>query len=303
MSDRVTVKRALLSVSDKTGLVPFATALAKEFNVELVSTGGTAKALRDAGLTVKDVSELTGFPEMMDGRVKTLHPKVHGGLLAIRDNAAHAASMKEHEIGAIDLVIVNLYPFAATIAKPNCTFEDAIENIDIGGPSMIRSAAKNHHYVTVITDASSYDVVLGELRANAGSTTPATRLALAQKAFAQTGAYDVMIAGYLAQQINAEGQSPVACEANAPLPAALCGTYKLAQTLRYGENPHQPAALYVHTNHPGNEASVARATQHHGKELSYINLLDADAALSVVKEFSSPAACVVKHATPCGVGT
>ena len=301
MSDRVQVKRALLSVSDKTGLVAFATALANEFNVELISTGGTAKTLRDAGLAVRDVSDLTGFPEMMDGRVKTLHPKVHGGLLAIRDDAGHAASMREHGIEAIDLVVVNLYPFAATIAKPNSSFEDAIENIDIGGPSMIRSAAKNHHYVTVVTDASAYDAVLADLRAHAGATTLPLRRALAQKAFATTGAYDAMIANYLAMRALEDAKSPVA-HASESLPAALCGTYKLAASLRYGENPHQSAALYTNPGHPGKEASVARAVQHHGKELSYINLLDADAALSVVKDFATPAACIVKHATPCGVG-
>ena len=285
-TDLVPVRRALLSVSDKTGLVAFATALAREFNVELISTGGTAKALRDAGLAVKDVSEITGFPEMMDGRVKTLHPMVHGGLLAIRDDAGHAASMQAHGIEAIDLVVVNLYPFAETIAKPGCSFEHAIENIDIGGPSMIRSAAKNHWYVTVVTDAKAYDDVLVDLRANDGATTSRSRLKLAHAAFAQTAAYDAMIASYLAMHAADEAKSPVA-HVDPALPTALCGTYALAQSLRYGENPHQPAALYVNLNHPAKEASVARATQHHGKELSYINLLDADAALgAVVKEFA-----------------
>jgi phosphoribosylaminoimidazolecarboxamide formyltransferase/IMP cyclohydrolase len=294
MNDLVKVRRALLSVSDKSGLVEFATALSREFGVELVSTGGTAKALRDAGLSVKDVSDLTGFPEMMDGRVKTLHPKVHGGLLAVRDDPAHAKAMAEHGIGAIDLVVINLYPFEATIAKPDCSLEDAIENIDIGGPSMIRSAAKNHRYVTVVTEAGDYATVLDALRANAGSTTHALRAKLAQQAFATTCRYDGAIAKYLAEH----GQEK---STEFELPGKLKLSLTKKQSLRYGENPHQPAALYVGAN-PA-EASVAFAEQLFGKELSYINLLDADAALACVREFASPAACIVKHATPCGVGT
>lgn len=293
MNDLVKVRRALLSVSDKSGLVDFATALQREFGVELVSTGGTAKALRDAGLTVKDVSDLTGFPEMMDGRVKTLHPKVHGGLLAVRDDPEHAKAMAEHGIAPIDLVVINLYPFEATIAKPDCSLEVAIENIDIGGPSMIRSAAKNHRYVGVLTDAKDYATVLETMRANAGSTTPALRAKLALQAFATTHSYDGAIARYLDQQAE-----PVESK-GAHLPEQMQLSLTRKQSLRYGENPHQSAALYVGAKPPG--ASVAFAEQLFGKELSYINLLDADAALACVKEFSIPAACIVKHATPCGV--
>jgi phosphoribosylaminoimidazolecarboxamide formyltransferase/IMP cyclohydrolase len=297
--DLVPVRRALLSVSDKTGLVEFATALVKEFNVELISTGGTAKALRDAGLKVKDVSEVTGFPEMMDGRVKTLHPAIHGGLLALRDNEEHRAAMAVHGITPIDLVVVNLYPFAQTIAKPNVSFDEAIENIDIGGPSMIRSAAKNHRSVLVVTSPDRYEKVLGDLRKHSGSSCAKHRLAQAQRAFKHTGEYDAAIASYLAMHTADEAKSPIAHTGDV-LSKALCGTYTLQQSLRYGENPHQLAGLYVNPSHPAKEASVARAIQHHGKELSYINLLDADAALSAVKEFAQPAACITKHASPCG---
>jgi AICAR transformylase/IMP cyclohydrolase PurH len=504
--DLVPVKRALISVSDKTGLDAFATALVKEFNVELISTGGTAKYLRGLGLSVKDVSDVTGFPEMMDGRVKTLHPMVHGGLLALRDHPEHAAAMKQHGIQPIDLVCINLYPFEQTIAKPGVTFDEAIENIDIGGPSMVRSAAKNHRYVLVVTSPERYEKVLGDLRKHNGSSCAQHRRKMAQLAFAQTARYDRMIADYLEKQLEVPGkpqtgggparhlpfreegavavstvQAPppaqpsrsdadsgataraklvqrlVAAEPNLPnfmqdliyaqaltvngteaagftivpgvetdralqnvahvrqddspvevrqqavlalaelvkpcllqekdgalalgpagdnspdqqyclvtllrsegnvvavsavitrcvdeerayqrldamrliagfhemyqlrrkletvdvgssplhfegsgaLPATLRGHYTLQQSLRYGENPHQKAAVYVSHNHPQVEASVARAKQHHGKELSYINLLDADGALSAVKEFTDqPAACIVKHATPCGV--
>ncbi|MGN6724290.1 MAG: bifunctional phosphoribosylaminoimidazolecarboxamide formyltransferase/IMP cyclohydrolase [Tepidisphaeraceae bacterium] len=301
MSDLVQVKRALISVSDKTGLKEFATALVNEFGVTLLSTGGTAKFLRDAGLNVTDVSEVTGFPEMMDGRVKTLHPKIHGGLLALRDNPEHVAAMKAHDIEPIDLVCINLYPFEQTIAKPGVTFEEAIENIDIGGPSMVRSAAKNHGFVAVVTSPGQYEKTLGDLRKHGGRTCQTHRVKLAQAAFAHTGKYDGMIAGYLQTQLPDAGASPVNVQGES-LPAALCGNYAQQQSLRYGENPHQRAALYVNRAHPAKEASVARAKQHHGKELSYINLLDADAALSAVKEFKKPAACIVKHATPCGVG-
>lgn len=283
MSDLVAVKRALISVSDKTGLAEFATALVREFGVTLLSTGGTAKFLRDAGLEAIDVSDVTGFPEMMDGRVKTLHPKVHGGLLAVRDNPEHVASMKEHGIEPIDLVCINLYPFEQTVAKPGVGFEEAIENIDIGGPSMVRSAAKNHASVAVVTSPGQYEKVLGDLRKHAGSTCEKHRRKLAQQAFALTYAYDGAIAAYLADHVGDGarrwGPSP----------------------LRYGENPHQSAGLVRDT--PDGTASIAHATQHHGKELSYINVLDADAALACVKEFDGPAACIVKHATPCGVGT
>jgi len=296
MSDLVPVKRALISVSDKTGLAEFAKALHGEFGVQLISTGGTAKFLRDRGLSVTDVSDVTGFPEMMDGRVKTLHPRIHGGLLALRDNPEHAAAMKAHDIRPIDLVCVNLYPFEKTISKPGVSFEEAIENIDIGGPSMIRSAAKNHRFVLVVTSPDRYEKVLGDLRQHAGSSCGKHRLKQAQRAFAHTAEYDRVIAEYLAKQI-AEDSRPETSSA-ADLPSQLALRLHQQQPLRYGENPHQKAALYV--GRKPSEASVAFAKQHHGKELSYINLLDADAALGAVKEFNHPAACIVKHTTPCG---
>ena len=289
MVDLVSVKRALISVSDKANLAPFAKALAEEFGVQIISTGGTAKFLRQQALEVTDVSALTGFPEMMDGRVKTLHPRVHGGLLALRDNAEHVAAMKQHGIEPIDLVVINLYPFRQTIAKPGVRFEEAIENIDIGGPSMVRSASKNHAFVLIVTSPDDYEAVLAELRAHKGASTSQTRLKMAQKAFAHTADYDSAIANYLAQQAKVEDTGMV---------ISLCRK----QTLRYGENPHQKAGLYV-SGETCKEASVAFAKQHHGKELSYINLLDADGALAAVKELESPCACIVKHATPCGYAT
>src|SRR5688572_2123366 len=295
VSDLVPVQRALISVFDKTGLADFARALVDEFNVQLISTGGTAKFLRELGLTVTDVSDVTGFPEMMDGRVKTLHPKIHGGLLALRDNAEHVAAMHKHGIAPIDLVCINLYPFEQTIAKPNVTFDKAVENIDIGGPSMIRSAAKNHRSVLVVTSPERYDKVLGDLREHNGSTCGKHRLKMAQRAFATTSAYDARISEYLAAQL-----SPGATSAP-PMPDVLNASLRKLQDLRYGENPHQKAALYV--DRKPAEASVAFAKQLHGKELSYINLLDADAALSAVKELQTPTACIVKHATPCGFAT
>jgi phosphoribosylaminoimidazolecarboxamide formyltransferase/IMP cyclohydrolase len=281
------VTRALLSVSDKSGLVDFARALAAH-GIELISTGGTAKALADAGLKVRDVSELTGFPEMMDGRVKTLHPKVHGGLLAIRDDKAHAASMKEHGIAPIDLLVVNLYPFEATVAK-GAPFEDCIENIDIGGPAMIRAAAKNHNDVAVVVDADDYARVLAELKAHNGATTLTLRKALAQKAYARTAAYDAAISNWFAAEIRE----------TAPAYRAFGG--KLAQSLRYGENPHQTAAFY---RAPEQRFGVATARQVQGKELSYNNINDTDAAYECVAEFDpkrAPACVIVKHANPCGV--
>lgn len=286
--DLVQVRRALISVSDKTGLVEFASALVHEFNIEITSTGGTAKFLRDAGLNVVDVSQITGVPEMMDGRVKTLHPKIHGALLALRGDPRHLADMKAHGIEPIDLLCVNLYPFQQTIARPGVTFDEAIENIDIGGPAMIRSAAKNHRYVLVVADPQRYDKVLGDLRKHYGSSCAAHRLKQAQHAFALTAAYDTAIADYLAGPAE-----------SADLPQRIDLRLQRRQTLRYGENPHQQAALYA-DDRPSAEASVVRATQLHGKELSYINLLDADAALACVREFAAPAACIVKHATPCG---
>ena len=281
------VTRALLSVSDKAGLIDFARQLA-QFDIELVSTGGTAKALKDAGLRVEDVSELTGFPEMMDGRVKTLHPNVHGGLLAIRNNAEHAAAMKAHNIKAIDLLVVNLYPFEETVAK-GADYDDCIENIDIGGPAMIRAAAKNHGDVAVVVDTTDYAVVLDELTKHSGMTTLETRQKLAAKAYARTAAYDAAISNWFAATLKND----------APDYRAFGG--RLAQPLRYGENPHQTAAFY---RTPNVRAGVATAQQVQGKELSYNNINDTDAAYEAIAEFDPKrtAACViVKHANPCGV--
>lgn len=284
----VSIKRALLSVSDKSGIVELGAALAAA-GVELVSTGGTAKALRDAGLSVRDVSDLTGFPEMMDGRVKTLHPMVHGGLLAVRDNAEHAAAMAEHGIGAIDLVVVNLYPFAQTVAS-GADRDTVIENIDIGGPSMVRSAAKNHAFVTILTDPADYPELAGALAENDGATTPDFRKRMAAKAFAATAAYDAAIASWFAFADQQE-----------QFPARLVSAATLSSTLRYGENPHQAAALFIPDGNPG--TGVPQAAQVQGKELSYNNLNDADAALGLVAEFAAdqPAVVIVKHANPCGV--
>ncbi|MEJ0074136.1 MAG: bifunctional phosphoribosylaminoimidazolecarboxamide formyltransferase/IMP cyclohydrolase [Alphaproteobacteria bacterium] len=287
MPDLRRITRALLSVSDKTGLIEFARALSVH-GIELVSTGGTAKAIADAGLKVRDVSELTGFPEMMDGRVKTLHPKVHGGLLAIRDNADHAKSMKEHGIAPIDLLVVNLYPFEATVAK-GAAYDDCIENIDIGGPAMIRAAAKNHNDVAVVVDADDYARLLDELRAHGGATTLALRKSLAQKAYARTAAYDAAISNWFANEL---GEAETAYR-------AFGG--KLLQPLRYGENPHQSAAFY---RTPEQRFGVATMRQVQGKELSYNNINDTDAAYECVAEFNPTrtAACaIVKHANPCGV--
>ncbi len=286
MTDIQPVRRALLSVSDKTGLTEFASALAA-MGVELVSTGGTAKALRDAGLDVKDVADLTGYPEMMDGRVKTLHPAVHGGLLALRDDTAHVAAMDEHGIAPIDLLVVNLYPFEATVAA-GADYDTAIENIDIGGPAMIRAAAKNHGFVGVVVDVEDYDDVLAELREHSG-TRLAFRQRLAQTAYARTGAYDAAVSTWMAGAIGAEQ----------PRRRVFAGA--LQQGLRYGENPHQSAAFYVDGDAtPG----VATAVQHQGKELSYNNINDTDAAFRLVAEFApedGPACAIIKHANPCGV--
>ena len=281
------IRRALLSVSDKSGLVDLGQALAGH-GVELVSTGGTARALREAGLAVNDISDLTGFPEMMDGRVKTLHPKVHGGLLAVRDNPEHAAAMAEHAIGAIDLVVVNLYPFEATVMR-GAERDEIIENIDIGGPSMVRSSAKNHAFVTIVTDPADYDTLLGEM-AKGGATSLAFRKQMAAKAFAATAAYDSMISQWFAfadqQQL---------------FPQFLAVNGLAPVELRYGENPHQQAALYTPAgpHAPG----IAQAEQVQGKELSYNNYNDADAALELCAEFrgGDPAVVIVKHANPCGV--
>jgi phosphoribosylaminoimidazolecarboxamide formyltransferase/IMP cyclohydrolase len=281
------ITRALLSVSDKTGLADFARALAG-YGVELISTGGTAKALQDAGLKVTDVAALTGFPEMMDGRVKTLHPKVHGGLLGVRANKEHAAAMESHGIKPIDLLVVNLYPFEATVAK-GASFDDCIENIDIGGPAMIRAAAKNHADVTVVVEPADYEKVLSELALNSGMTTLELRQKLAAKAYARTAAYDAAISNWFADTLHD----------NAPDYRAFGG--KLLEALRYGENPHQSAAFY---RAPGERFGVATARQLQGKQLSYNNINDTDAAYECVAEFDPrrTAACViVKHANPCGV--
>jgi phosphoribosylaminoimidazolecarboxamide formyltransferase/IMP cyclohydrolase len=286
----IPIRRALLSVSDKTGLEELAQALARH-GVELVSTGGTAKALRDAGLEVRDVSELTGFPEMMDGRVKTLHPKVHGGLLSVRDDPAHQGAMEEHGIGAIDLVVVNLYPFERTVAS-GAARDEIIEQIDIGGPSMVRSAAKNHRYVAIVTDPGDYGALVEELDGNGGATRFDARKSLAAKAFAATAAYDAAIAGWFAHVD--QGQR---------FPARISIPAVKQAELRYGENPHQIAALY--TQAAGGVNGIAQATQVQGKELSYNNINDADAALELVAEFRDgpPTAVIVKHANPCGVAT
>jgi phosphoribosylaminoimidazolecarboxamide formyltransferase/IMP cyclohydrolase len=281
------IARALISVSDKTGLLDFATGLA-ERGVELLSTGGTSAMLREAGLTVRDVADVTGFPEMMDGRVKTLHPKVHGGLLALRDNAGHLVAMQQHGIEPIDLLVVNLYPFEATVAK-GADYDTCVENIDIGGPAMIRAAAKNHAHVAVVVDPEDYAKLLGDMDQHGGKTCPKFRRKLAQRAYARTAAYDAAVSTWLAGAI---GDA-------APRRRAFAGT--LAQTLRYGENPHQSAAFYTDGSV---RAGVSTAVQHQGKELSYNNINDTDAAFELVAEFDpaeGPACAIIKHANPCGV--
>jgi phosphoribosylaminoimidazolecarboxamide formyltransferase / IMP cyclohydrolase len=290
-----TIRRALLSVTDKTGLVEFAGALA-DFGVELVSTGGTAKALRAAGLSVRDISELTGFPEMLDGRVKTLHPRVHGGLLYIRGNAEHEAAVAAHGIEPIDMVVVNLYAFEKTAAQPGAAFGHLIENIDIGGPSMVRSAAKNFEDVAIVTRVADYAALTEELKANNGALGRATRWRLAKQAFATTAAYDAAIAGTLEQIAAAPAPLAPAALDTASLPATLRINMPMAQTLRYGENPHQRAALYS----DGSGLGVAGAKQFQGKELSYNNLVDLDACWELVQEFEEPAVIIVKHTNPCG---
>ena len=287
MTDQTPIRRALLSVSDKTGLIDLGKALSAR-GVELLSTGGSAKALREAGLTVKDVADITGFPEMMDGRVKTLHPMVHGGLLALRDNVDHVKAMTDHGIGPIDLLVVNLYPFEETVAK-GADYDTCIENIDIGGPAMIRAAAKNHGDVTVVVDVADYDTLLADMDRNGGATAPEFRRTLAQIAYARTAAYDAAVSTWLAG----------ALELEAPRRRAFAGTLK--QTLRYGENSHQKAAFYTDgSNRPG----VATAQQLQGKELSYNNINDTDAAYELVAEFDpaeTAAVAIIKHANPCGV--
>jgi phosphoribosylaminoimidazolecarboxamide formyltransferase/IMP cyclohydrolase len=297
------IRRALLSVTDKTGLVAFAQALAA-FDVELVSTGGTAKALREAGLDVKDISDLTGFPEMLDGRVKTLHPRVHGGLLFVRGNAQHEAAVAEHGIEPIDMVIVNLYAFQKTAAQPGVPFGHLIENIDIGGPSMVRSAAKNFEDVAIVTSVADYPSLIEELNANAGALSRETRWRLARQAFATTAAYDSAIASTLDQIAEAPEPTQPAAPDTTGFPSTLRINFPLAQSLRYGENPHQRAALYT----DGSGLGVAGANQLQGKELSYNNLVDLDACWELAQELRPtdadlPAVAIIKHTNPCGAGT
>jgi phosphoribosylaminoimidazolecarboxamide formyltransferase / IMP cyclohydrolase len=284
---------ALLSVSDKTGLAPFAQALVN-MGFQLLSTGGTSRYLQEQGLPVKDVSDHTGFPEILDGRVKTLHPRVHAGILAQRSIPAHQQTLEEQGIPPIDLVVVNLYPFEATIAKPDCTFEEAIENIDIGGPSMIRAAAKNHAHVAVIVDPADYEKITHELQHHSGTLQAQTRFYLAKKAFAHTASYDGAISRYLSRRADTQ---PHAAEHTFPM--QWHGSLEQVQRLRYGENPHQAAAVYRDSKAPRN--TVAYGLQRQGKELSYNNLADADAAWETVKSFDAPACVIIKHANPCGV--
>ncbi len=295
------IRRALISVSDKTGIVEFAKALAEK-GVEILSTGGTARLLAEQGLAVTEVSDYTGFPEMMDGRVKTLHPKVHGGILGRRETDGMV--MDEHGISPIDMVVVNLYPFAETVAKEGCTLEDAVENIDIGGPTMVRSAAKNHKDVTIVVNASDYDRVLAEMDTNHGSLTLKTRFDLAVSAFEHTAAYDGMIANYFGTMVPSYGYHTLDKDGKegddaSKFPRTFNQQFIKKQDMRYGENSHQAAAFYIEAN--PEEASVATATQLQGKALSYNNIADTDAALECVKEFVEPACVIVKHANPCGV--
>ena len=295
MENNRVIKRALISVSDKTGIVEFARELADQ-GVELLSTGGTCKLLADNQIKVTEVSDYTGFPEMMDGRVKTLHPKIHGGILARR--GIDEAIMSANDIDAIDMVVVNLYPFAATVANPDCTLEDAIENIDIGGPTMVRAAAKNHKDVAIVVNASDYSRILSEMSANNGSLVYKTRFDLAIAAYEHTAQYDGMIANYFGTMVPSYGENKEGDE-ESKFPRTFNAQFQKKQDMRYGENSHQAAAFYVENN--VQEASVSTATQLQGKALSYNNIADTDAALECVKEFSEPACVIVKHANPCGV--
>ncbi|NDI35988.1 bifunctional phosphoribosylaminoimidazolecarboxamide formyltransferase/IMP cyclohydrolase [Chengkuizengella sediminis] len=282
----MSIKRALISVSDKTGIVEFADQLSK-LGVEIISTGGTKKLLEEKGVPVIGISEVTGFPEVLDGRVKTLHPAVHGGLLAVRDSEKHQQQMNELELDYIDLVVVNLYPFQQTIEKSDVTYEDAIENIDIGGPTMLRSAAKNHAFVTVVVDSNDYAEVIEQIK-KSEDTSLETRKKLAAKVFRHTAAYDSLISNYLSEQMGEE------------FPERYTVTYEKVQDLRYGENPHQKAAFY--RKPLADEGNITTAEKLHGKELSYNNINDANAALQILKEFNEPAVVAVKHMNPCGVG-
>ena len=294
------IKRALISVTNKTGIVEFAQALEAEFGVEIISTGGTARVLKEAGVKVIPIETYTGFPEMMDGRVKTLHPRVHGGLLCRRDSCDHLADAQAHDIGMIDLVCVNLYEFEKTVEDPHVTFADAIEHIDIGGPSMLRSAAKNNDFVTVVSDPVDYSAVLTEMRENDGATTRETRRRLALKVFQTTAAYDGAIAAYLSGVITTEKEegSEAAVESTEKFPRIFTIEATKEQDLRYGENPQQSAVFYRLPD--ASEHSLARAQQIQGKPLSYNNLLDTDAAWTAVREFSEPAVIILKHQNPCG---
>jgi len=289
------IQRAILSVTDKSGLADFALRLS-QMGVELISTGGTAKLLRDSGIAVKDISELTGFPEMLDGRVKTLHPKVHGGILHRRENATHRSAVAEHGIQPIDMVVVNLYAFEKTAAKPGVPFEDLIENIDIGGPSMIRSAAKNFHDVAVVTSPADYDAIIKEMSASNGELSQTTKWHLAQKAFATTAAYDSAIASTL-EKVSANGHFELRPEAGFPQTLRL--SFRKNLDLRYGENPHQKAAMYS----DGSGTGVANGRQLQGKELSYNNIVDLQAAWDLAQEFSEPVCTIIKHTNPCGTAT
>lgn len=287
------IKRAIISVSDKKGIAEFAKRLTG-MGVSILSTGGTSKILKEAGIPVTDISAFTDFPEMMDGRVKTLHPKVHGGLLGRRDNAEHVKQMEEKGIEPIDMVVINLYPFEAVTAKPDCTFEDAIENIDIGGPSMIRSASKNFESVAVITDPSDYEVILREIEVSGGSLSRDTKFRLARKAFANTARYDTLISNYLDKKAQKTEES-------VHFPEIFVPRFEKVQHLRYGENPHQRGAFYREIGFSG--ASVARARILQGKEMSFNNYLDANSALELAREFDEPTAVIVKHNNPCGVAS
>ncbi len=282
------IKLALISVSNKEGVIDFAKGL-NGFGVKILSTGGTAKSLRDAGIPVTDVSEHTGFPEMLDGRVKTLHPKIHGGLLGKRDNPEHVKKMQEHNIEPIDMVVVNLYPFEATISKPDCTFEDAIENIDIGGPTMLRSAAKNFKDVAVVVDPLDYKKLLAEMKKKNGGLSEDTKFELAKKVFLHTARYDSVISNYLERSD----------KETVRFPGILTLQFEKVQNLRYGENPHQQGAFYRELN--TKEPSVSKSKQLQGKEMSFNNFLDSNSALELIKEFDEPAVVIVKHNNPCGV--
>lgn len=298
MSERP-IKRALVSVTDKTGVVEFVKTLADEFGVEVISTGGTAKALVDGGVKVTAIDDYTGFPEMMGGRVKTLHPRVHGGLLCRRDDEQHMADAKANGIEMIDMVVVNLYEFEKTVAKPDVTFADAIEHIDIGGPSMLRSAAKNNDFVTVVSDPADYDRILAEMRANDGATTLETRRQLALKVFQTTSRYDSAISEYLASQVSNDNKvASFDSSIEFDFPQMLTVTATKQQSLRYGENPQQSAAVYHLPDAPAHSLGMARQIQ--GKELSYNNFLDTDAAWAAVREFEEPAVIILKHQNPCG---